>query len=80
MDLRDLVENSPNWPFTDTAEIARVVAAVASSLVHFILIIGVSILPLSLGARDSLDLARRKSRGIDKGSHGDGCLCRFLGL
>jgi len=37
VDLRELVENSPNWPFTDTAEIARVVVAVASPLVYFIL-------------------------------------------
>jgi hypothetical protein len=37
VDLRELVENSPNWHFTDTAEIARVIVAVASPLVYFIL-------------------------------------------
>ncbi len=43
VDLRELAGNSPNWPFTDTAEIARVVVAVANPLVHFILneIIGI---------------------------------------
>ena len=52
VDLRELVENSPRWPFTDTAEIARVIVAVASPLVYFILneIIGIYIIPLLRGS------------------------------
>jgi hypothetical protein len=36
MDMRQLVLASPTWPFTDTAEIARVVTAVVSPMLYFI--------------------------------------------
>jgi len=35
--LRKMIQESPNWPFKDTAEVARAILAVASPLVYFIL-------------------------------------------
>jgi hypothetical protein len=48
VDLRRIIDESPNWPFADTAEIARVVVAVSSPLVYFLLneLIRVYIVPL----------------------------------
>jgi hypothetical protein len=35
--LRDLIQQSPNWPFKDTAAVARAIVAVTSPLVYFVL-------------------------------------------
>lgn len=35
--LRRLIEESPNWPFKDTAAVARSIVAVSSPLVYFVL-------------------------------------------
>ncbi|MDH7485231.1 MAG: hypothetical protein QHJ81_03025 [Anaerolineae bacterium] len=46
--LRKMIQESPNWPFKDTAEVARAILAVASPLIYFILneIIRAYLLPI----------------------------------
>ena len=47
-ELRKMIQESPNWPFKDTAEVARAILAVASPLVYFVLneVIRVYLLPI----------------------------------
>jgi hypothetical protein len=53
VDLRGVIDESPNWPFADTAEIARVIAAIMSPLVYFLLneLIRVYLLPILAAGR-----------------------------
>ncbi|HUW10373.1 MAG TPA: hypothetical protein VM537_11645 [Anaerolineae bacterium] len=53
VELRGVIDESPNWPFADTAEIVRVVAAIMSPLVYFLLneLIRVYLLPLLAAGR-----------------------------
>ena len=46
--LRKLIQESPNWPFRDTAAVARAVAAALSPLIYFIIteIIRAYLLPI----------------------------------
>jgi hypothetical protein len=46
--LRELIQQSPNWPFKDSAAVMRAIVAVSSPLVYFILnaLIGAYVLPL----------------------------------
>jgi hypothetical protein len=50
--LRELIQQSPNWPFKDTAAVARAIVAVTSPLVYFVLneIIRAFLFPMLSGA------------------------------
>ena len=49
--LRELIRQSPNWPFKDSAAVARAIAAVSSPLVYFLLneLIGAYLVPIMTG-------------------------------
>jgi hypothetical protein len=46
--LRELIQQSPDWPFKDSASVMRAIVAVSSPLVYFILnaLIGAYVIPL----------------------------------
>jgi hypothetical protein len=50
--MRELIQQSPNWPFKDSAAVARAIVAVSSPLVYFVLyeLMGAYVVPVILGA------------------------------